>query len=164
MRRSIAAAVAAGTLLFVTGCGGGGSSAPTTTVERDRKVRDDDITQETADVALRCTALVADLMNFDVSWITSSTPPATIAPVDPELLDEAREECGATLGALEKDLDPVAGIGQTMMLIEQTQFILDELNAPQVNLAPDTGLAMAMLNVQGTITGEFRTRPPLVIN
>ncbi|MEN9645655.1 MAG: hypothetical protein RL238_2324 [Actinomycetota bacterium] len=166
MRHSIAAAVVAGTLAL-SGCGGDGDTsadASSTTVERDRNVRDDDITRSTADVAVGCVKAMADLMHFDVSWITSSTPPATVAPVDPELLDQARGVCDDAQAAVAADLDPIAGKGWTLMLAEQLQHIIDVLEAPEVDLSGRNGVVLAMLNISGMVDGSFfQGRPGLVI-
>jgi hypothetical protein len=164
MRRAFA--VVAGALLFIAGCGGGDAAgdASTTTVQRDRDVRDDEITRSTADLAFGCAKAMADLMHFDVSWITSSTPPATVAPVDPELLDQAREVCDDAQAAVAADLDPIAGKGWTLTLAEQLQYIIDVLHAPEVDLSGRNGVVLAMLNVSGMIDGSmFHGRPGLVI-
>jgi thiamine biosynthesis lipoprotein ApbE len=140
------------------------SAAPVSTVERDASISDDEITQATADVAQRCAAAMAALMHFDVSWITSSTPPATVAKVDPDLLATTQQECAAAKTALDGDLDPTAGSGWAIELGGQIQSILDGVNAAEVNLAPDTGLAMALLNIQGMVDGSFfGNRPGLIV-
>ncbi len=169
--RSLAAFAAALALVTTaSACGGGSdgptataSTAPTTTMERDRKQRDDELTRATADQLVGCAQAMATLMHFDVSWLTSGTPPATVAEVDPELLTATQQKCEAAKQALYADLDPTAGSGWLLMIAEQVQLILDGVNADEVNLAADTGLAMAALNIKGTIDGSLPTRPPLVI-
>ena len=139
------------------------TTTPESTVERDRKRRDDDITQATADSLHQCAVIVADLMNFDVSWLTSSTPPETVAAVDPALLADAQKECTTAKGRVAADLDPLAGIGQVMILDEEIRSLVDALNAPEMNLAANSGMAMMIINIEGTITGKFASRDPLVI-
>lgn len=169
MRRAAAAAVLVAALV---GCGGSSdgdatpasrpdTTAPASTAERDRKRRDDDITQATADSLHQCTVIVAELMHFDVSWLTD--PPDTVAEVDPALLGDAQTECTTAKGLVAADLDPRAGIGQVMILDEEIRGLVDALNAPEVNLAANSGMAMMIINIQGTIDGTFGGPNPLVI-
>jgi hypothetical protein len=170
MRRVVAAALLAAVL---AGCGTSSDDAgangtpspettePASTVERDRKQRDDDITQATADSLHQCTAVVAEQMHFDVSWLTD--PPDTVADVDPALLASAQTECTTAKGLVSADLDPRAGIGQVVILDEEIRSLVDALNAPEVNLAANSGMAMMIINIQGTIDGTFGGPYPLVI-
>ncbi len=128
------------------------------------RVRDDDITGATADLAHRCAVATAELMHFDVSWLTSSTPPDTIADVDPELLAVTQKECADAKASLAADLDPRAEIGWAIELDGVIQIVLDGVNATEVNLAPNSGLAGAIINIQGMIDGSFfGGRPGLVV-
>lgn len=151
MRRARAVAVLAA--LTIAGCSSGDSSAPTTTVERDPGVRDDEITRATADRLHACAAAVAELLHFDASWL--STPPDTIAVLDDDLLATASAECEAAMDAVVADSDPVAGRGAVLEAQGQLQIVLDLLAAPEVDLAPNGGLPMAMLNIESMSKGDF---------
>ena len=141
--------------LLATGCSGGDSAGPTTTLQRDASVSDDEITPATADRLHACASAVAALLHFDESWLTSSTPPDTVAELDDDLLAAASDECEAAMVAVVADSDPVAGRGMVFEVQAQVQTVLDLLDAPEVDLAPNGGLPLAMLNIESMSKGEF---------
>lgn len=143
-------------------------SAPSTSdastgTSGDTPDRDDEITQATADLALQCALTVAEFVHFDPAWISATVPPDTAA-IDPELLERSQERCAAARDAVGADTAPGVEKGWALELAGQLDVILGVLNAPTVDMAANSGMPMAMLNVNSMLDGSFfGNRPGLVI-